>query len=229
MNSRKRLFSFLLALLILLSMSIPAYADASNITGGGGDMGQGTNNNGWAVTGLNGGFLFDGEGLRIYLADRNTGIPITGKPVRDITNYAVATTNIRNGATTYIYNGTVQQMKGTKYDYLYGGKTFSGTSTSLDYGYTLLSAEEKLPQIIPWDESDSTERIEKIRKTFLGKTSQAEMFNLLNVTEDEIRKNGYILMLEPIIYFRYNGNNYALTATECAMLDNWSAVTYFAN
>lgn len=44
----KRLFSFLLAVVLTISLAIPALAADSNIDGGGGGMGQGTSQNSWS-------------------------------------------------------------------------------------------------------------------------------------------------------------------------------------
>ena len=44
----KRLISFLLAVVLTISLAIPALAADSNIDGGGGGMGQGTSQNSWS-------------------------------------------------------------------------------------------------------------------------------------------------------------------------------------
>ena len=79
----KRIFSLLLAIVILLTSSLTAYADYSNITGGSGTTGTGTNDNGWLITNSSGGYTYDAEGIRVYVVNK-AGEPVT-KSI-DLTN-----------------------------------------------------------------------------------------------------------------------------------------------
>lgn len=142
----KRIFSLLLAIVILLTSSLTAYADYSNITGGSGTTGTGTNDNGWLISNSSGGYTYDAEGIRVYVVNK-AGEPVT-KSI-DLTN----TTNLASA----IINGA----GATKFGYLY-----KGTAFALNGDYSPEIPPSRLPQIIPWGEtaSASVTRINAIKE-----------------------------------------------------------------
>ena len=71
-------------------MAQTVFANNPNIDGGGGDLGQGDNANGWVISSLNGINIFDAEGLRVYLVNSSTGAPVSSSI--DITNSNIART-----------------------------------------------------------------------------------------------------------------------------------------
>ena len=123
-----------------------------------------------------------------------------------LTNFNIAETNIRNGGgnTKYEYN----QVDGT---------------LSLKNNYQKVqintSITASLPQIIPWNEGDSTARIDAIKDWFLDKQVESWILGLFGFTTEEMQTGGYMLAIEPIAYFRYEGYDYAMTATEAALFD----------
>lgn len=142
----KRIFSLLLAIVILLTSSFTAYADYSNITGGSGTTGTGTNDNGWLISNSSGGYTYDAEGIRVYVVNK-AGEPVT-KSI-DLTN----TTNLASE----ILNGGGK----AKFDYLYKGSSLVWSRV-----YAALTPPSRLPSIIPWGEtaSASVTRINAIKE-----------------------------------------------------------------
>ena len=193
-----------ISLLVGISILTQAvFAANPNIDGGGGDLGQGTNANGWVVSSPTGGNIFDAEGLRVYLVNSSTGAPVSGSV--DITNSNVARTGVFNGRGK------------TKYEYtnIDGSLNFNTA-----YQYTrVVTSPKTLPHIIPWDESSNVARIDEIKKWFLDMNYADWVFAQLGTNFDEVSAGGYLLGIEPIAYFRYSGQNYAMTATEVALFD----------
>jgi hypothetical protein len=188
--------------IILLAQTAYAAGDP-NIDGGGGSMGQGTTNNGWAVSSSGGGLIYDAEGLRLYLVNASTGVPVSVSI--DITNFNVATNNMRN------FQGA------TKHDYAFVDGTLDLTDT---YNYVrVASPATPLPQIIPWEEGNNAARIGALKDWFLDDSNAGWLFEILGVTEAEMKSGSYIIAMEPIAYFRYQGVDYAMTATEAALFD----------
>jgi hypothetical protein len=194
--------SFLLALTLL--SQVCSADDTANIDGGGGEMGQGTSSNVWAVASQGGGVIYDAEGFRVYLVNSSTGAPVS--TVIDITNSNVAKTGVRNGRGK------------TKYEYTHINSSLSNFNE--DYQYVKVqTSPQKLPQIIPWDEGSSAARIDAIKEWFLTGNYSDWVLAQLGSNIDEVRAGGYLLAIEPIAYFRYNGIDYAMTATEAAIFD----------
>jgi hypothetical protein len=199
-----KIMGFLISLTIL-TQSIFATGDP-NIDGGGGGMGQGTNDNGWAVMSERGRLIFNAEGFRVYLVNSITGVPVSASV--DITNSNVARINVYNG-----------QGK-TKYDYRFVN---SNINISPTYNYVRVNTSPKsLPRIIPWNEGNSDARIEAIKYWFLDETYADWVLAQLGTNIDEVRAGGYLVAIEPIAYFRYQGYNYAMTATEVALTNKLS-------
>lgn len=198
----KNIFFFLTAA-YLLFLTISISADYANIAGGEGGSGTGTNNNGWVVSTPSGGWEYDGEGLRVYLVSSVTGKPVAGKNVIDITN----SNQIPN-------SGIINGGKTTKYDYNKDNKSFADLKS-----YTYTTFNITIPKIIPWQTTNTLTRVQEIKDWFLNKNNKIEILRLLDSNLTEVDANGYYLGIEPIAYFRYNGFNFAMTATECALYD----------
>jgi hypothetical protein len=200
-KAKQKILSLIMGL-ALLAQSV--HADRGNIDGGGGGMGQGTANNGWAVSSTDGRLIFDAEGLRVYLVNSSTGVPVSRSI--DITNSNIVRTNIRNGRGK------------TKHEY----KFVDGSLGNFDTEYRFVrvsTTPQRLPRIIPWNESSNTTRIAAIKEWFLNPYYADWVLFQLGTDISEVRAGGYFLAIEPIAYFRYNGLNYAMTATEAAIYD----------
>lgn len=64
----KRLFSFMLAIVLIVSFALPAFATDSNIDGGGGGMGQGTSGNSWSP---------GRDGVRVTIIRDSDNVPVS--------------------------------------------------------------------------------------------------------------------------------------------------------
>jgi len=188
--------------LMLLSQSVLASGDP-NIDGGGGGMGTGTNTNVWTVRSDSGRAINQGDGLRVYLVNPSTGVPVSASI--DITNSNVARTEMRNGRGK------------TKFEYKYVDSSLSNFDT--EYQYIRVDNSQKLPRIVPSSASNNTARIDAIKDWFLTQNHADWIFGQLGTDIDEVRAGGYLIAIEPIAYFRHNGLHYAMTATEAALFD----------
>lgn len=171
-----------------------------NADGGDGDGGgHGSNNNGWVITGPDG-YIYDADGLRVYIVNATTGARV-GTNAIDITNYDMEESNIWNG------NGK------TKNEYRFIDSTLNTIrfyeKVKIDTGETA-----PLPKIIPWD---GPSYIEEIKEWFLTPSYADWVLGKLGFTYSEMQTGAYKLAFEPILYFRYKGYSYALTATEVAL------------
>jgi hypothetical protein len=92
----RKISTILYIFLTFIILTQSAFADiGTNIDGGGGGLGQGSADNGWAVSGSGGGLHFDADGLRVYVVNSSTGRPVSR--VIDFTNYTIARNNVFNG------------------------------------------------------------------------------------------------------------------------------------
>jgi len=219
---KKRLTRAIAAVLtaIYLFSTFSAYADTP-FSGGSGGTGVGSFDNGWLIDIGGGVGLYDAEGIRVYLAQggrdangKETGSGEIVSKVIDLSNQALPPDIV-------MWNSNGK----TKVDYKYKGAQLGASGWSTKYSYEQLQ-NNKLPAIVGWGEPESVSkiRIEAIKNWFF-KNDDANIKFILNffgVQEDEATDKQWYLMFEPVIYFRYLGNNYALTPTECAVFDKFT-------
>lgn len=70
--------------------------------------------------------------------------------------------------------------------------------------------------------------IEEIKKVLSSETFITDMCNYTgddNINFENFQKGKFKIAYEPVVYFRYDGDNYALTATECGLLDKFLCYT----
>lgn len=241
MMKQKRIIAVLVSLAVMFLFTSSAFADVNFGNDDGSGFKPGTDDNGWAIQTDSGGNVWDGygydlEGLRITIYDAedetkvfNT-LDITGEP----TIAAVS-------GMCYFADATELIPKTTWLSSAYVGNTYSALdSTSIaKYRQTVSSrvkssgyhAEyvESLSSIDIISESN-TSNYEAI-KSFLGDRAFVE--NCLQTIFPRLKYEDFAdgkckIAFEPIAYFRYDGLNWALTATECALLNHYDKVTYSA-
>ena len=196
MKQIKRFLLMILAITALSSvLSISAYAGdgSGNVNGGGGGMGNGTSQNVWH----NG-----DDGVRItVIRTRKSDGTADDTPVStpfDMTNRDesdVLYSFIKKCKLQYSSDGTLEADKGN---------------------YTYSRPENPLPTIIT---GDSSNNIPAIKAYFTDKLIVEYIASIVGVTFDKLTDGDYKLLLEPIAYFTFNGNKYAMTATEAALYD----------
>lgn len=96
--------------------------------------------------------------------------------------------------------------------YKNGGQLSEATS------YTNLTppSDRPLPTIIP---SGGGSNIDAIRNYFTDETVIRDVAAKAGMAYDELTGGDYKLLLEPMAYFKYNGVQYAMSATEAALFD----------
>lgn len=188
----KRIFTFLLSLLLILGICpMSALADtggSGNVDGGGGNMGQGTSQNSW-----NPGM----DGVRVTVVYSETQKPASASI--DLTS---KTPEIK------IHFGKVSKIQ-----YRDGSSISPTTSSYLYYNPAIT-----MPRIISTGSSKAS--IEAIKKYFCDEIIVRYIAELTGISYDDLITGKYKLFLEPIAYFKHNGVMYAMTAHEAALYDN---------
>lgn len=189
----KSLFVILLVFSLLHSITFSIYAAGEgNVDGGGnGSMGEGTHTNQW---------IPGDEGVRVTVVDAETGSTMF-EPI-DLSKKS------HTNQTIYHFE------KECKLTYLCGKKLRKGNGS-----YISMVPDNPLPVIISSNTYGKSDP-QKIKSYFTDNTTLRQIANLLGITFEELVNGQYKLVIEPIIYFTFNGNYYAMTAHEFAMADN---------
>ncbi len=185
----KRLLSLLLVCSLVLSSAAATGGDP-NIEGGGGGVGEG------GVVGDSAWNPGD-DGVRVSVMRGNTAVATF-----DISNILRTRTQwcyVKKNKLTYKNNGgTLDPMPGA------------------NYRNYVPPADIPLPTIIP---DSARNNIEAIRNYFTDERVVHFVADKAGMAYDELINGDYKLLLEPIAYFKYNGVQYAMTATEAALFD----------
>ncbi|MDD3392792.1 MAG: hypothetical protein PHE54_04560, partial [Bacilli bacterium] len=137
------------------------------------------------------------EGIRVYVVDTS------GKLKSDVVDYSNY-----SGLSSYKHGG-----KKTKFDY---------QSSSLSISSSTYKYSDPIKYIPSFIGSSNSSVIYNYFMSMASDTNDqiVELLLDLNFQGDvtAIAENSYYLVVEPIAYFTYNFTNYALTATETALL-----------
>ena len=185
----KRLMPLLLALVLVISAAVPAYATGDgNFDGGGGSMGDGTKTNYWNPG-------MDGVRVSVIHADSQA---VTGT-VFDLTNKVPST-------------GLAHFGKVSKLSYNTGKSIVPKAGN-----YTYINPSQSLPKII--STSSSKASIAAIRSYFTDEQVIRSIAGYAGMDFDTLIGGDYKLVVEPLAYLCYNGQQFAMTATEAALYD----------
>ncbi len=184
-----RLFSLLLVFALLLPLAAHATGGDPNIEGGGGGMGEG------GVVGDSAWNPGD-DGVRVSVMQGTTA-----KITFDMSNVR----RTRTQAYFVIRN---------KLYYKNGGQLVPEFET---YDNLEPPSDRPLPTIIP--SRSGGNNIAAIRSYFTDETVIRDIAAKAGMAYEELIGGDYKLLLEPIAYFKYNGIQYAMTATEAALFD----------
>ena len=185
----KRLLPLLLALVLVISAIVPAYATGDgNFDGGGGGMGNGSKTNYW-----NPGM----DGVRVSIVDVGSH-SVVRTPI-DLTNKVPAANVAHFG-------------KVSKLSYNAG----RGLSVSVS-GYSYRNPSQSLPKIISTGSSKAS--IAAIRSYFTDEQVIRSIAGYAGMDFDTLIGGDYKLVVEPLAYLCYNGQQFAMTATEAALYD----------
>lgn len=194
----------ILAIVLAITfLSITALADY-NGSGAGGGWGSGSGENAW-----NG-----ADGVRVSVVSITDGTDVVA--IQDFTNYNMSAIPFGSGPRSVDYAG----MGYNKFQY----KKMGLSSFKIEYSYSAISPDKPLPEIIGGNPA-------AVRDYFLDKGSLDSLCSSLGITKDILTTGNYFMVIEPIAYFKYDGECFGLTATEAAMfnsylIDNGTFVEY---
>lgn len=188
----KKIICILISAVLLYSIAL---ADGNtNVDGGGsGGMGSGTGGSG-------GSFWNPGnDGVRITVVDSKSGwlvnsIDMSNNPVN-------SATTLHFGKTSKLFYSRISQ------------------TVKKEVGnYTSFIPATQLPIIIS-SSSGGKSDINQIRNYFRSEGALKMISGYIGMDYTEMISGKYKLLIEPIAYFKFNGINYAMTATEAACYD----------
>lgn len=185
----KRILCMLLAMITVLSFCTPVFAAGDPNMDGGG----GRVDDG----GVDGGSYWNvgDDGVRVTIIKESTRASVTS-PV-DFSNVSVPTNIVHFGGKNKL------QIKGN-------------TIAPLLNGYTVLHPDASIPQVVS---SSGGSNIEAVKQYFCAELNLKYIATMTGFDYDKLINGDYVLLIEPILYFRYNGLKFAATATEVALYD----------
>lgn len=181
-----------LIVLILLSMSaFTVYADGnSNVDGGGGSINHGTQANNWPGSSY--------QGVRVTVVDAQSGAVI-GNPI-DFSNKSMS------ALPRQIYHfGAVSKIQYR-----------NGAALTLhDSEYVCYKPTNTMPLVISSNNSKAS--IAAIRRYFCSEGAAAMVAGVMGIDTTELTDGSYKLLIEPVIYLKYNNLFFAMTTTEAGL------------
>jgi len=190
---RYRIASVLLALILCLAIPLTAYAGTDDVGDPNIDSGGGGMGSGSSQS---------------YWSNGNDGVRVT---VVRVSDQAIVATPIdltnKNPASSLTHFGKV-----CKVQYKNGARL-----SPIQGGYVCVKPRQALPRIIP-NNSDGN-NIDAIRSYFTDEQVIRSIAGLAGMDFDILINGQYKLFLEPIAYFKYEGVDVGMTATEAAMYD----------
>lgn len=225
----KRIVTRLAAsILVFAFSSTTAFAGLNLGNDDGTNFKGGTSNNYWGVYTDSGIPLNDTEGLRVTVYDAKTSSKVFN--TIDITGNAniAATSNI-----SYFADGNELIPKTTWLSYV--SSTYNSVSESdmVKFNNCVISrssvgigyAAQYVPELASVDivSVNNTSNLDAIKSILGDKNFLTDLCNLIGggLTYEDIAQGKYKIAFEPVAYFRYNGQNWAMSATECGLLNKY--------
>ena len=215
------------SLLVLTFSSTTAFAGLNLGNDDGTNFKGGTSNNYWGVYTDGGLPLNDTEGLRVTVYNSQTNSKVFN--TIDITGNAniSAASNMQ-----YFSDGSELIAKTTWLSYV--GSTYNSISESdmARFNNTVLSKSQiggyKSQYISELASADivsvnNSSNLAAIKAILGDKNFLTDLCNLIGggLTYEDIAQGKYKIAFEPVAYFRYNGQNWAMSATECGLLNKY--------
>lgn len=153
-----------------------------------------------------GGGMGEGTGDNVWNPG-NDGVRITviNKETQAVVGNSFDRTNITPPAKTYSF------VKRNKLFYMGGGSIVPSTKE-----YQYLNPVVSLPQVIS---SNGTSNIAAVKAYFTDEGRIRAIAEDAGISYETLISGDYTILIEPIAFFKYNGVNYAMTATEAALYD----------
>ena len=234
--TKKQIITRVTAFAILFSFSTThVFADINLGNQDGTGFSSGTSNNYWGIHTDSGTSLNETEGLRVTIYDAETNkkvfntIDISGNSnisaVSDMNYFADG--NELVSKTTWsnyiggIYN-SVSPSDMARFNDIVTSKNCFGSDYKIQY-----VAELSTVDIVS---VNNTSHLEAIKAILGDEQFLTDLCALMGggLTYEDISKGKYKIAFEPVAYFRYNGQNWAMSATECGLLNKYMK-NYFSS
>lgn len=225
----KRIIIRLTSILLLFAFnSTTAFAGMNLGNDDGTNFKGGTSNNYWGVYTDGGVPLNDTEGLRVTIYDAKTNVKVFN--TIDITGNA----NISAAsAMQYFSDGNELISKTTWLNYV--SSTYNSVSETdmAKFNSTVMSRassgggykSQYIPELASVDivSVNNTSNLDAIKSILGDKNFLTDLCNLIGggLKYADISQGKYKIAFEPVAYFRYNGQNWAMSATECGLLNKY--------
>ena len=234
--TKKQIIKRISAFALLFSFSTThVFADLNFGNQDGTGFSSGTSNNYWGVHTDSGTSLYDTEGLRVTIYDAETNskafntIDLSGNAnISAVSNlYYFADGSELISKTTWlnyiggIYN-SVNSTDMTRFNNIVLERSAHGDGYRVNY-----VAELSTVDIVS---VNNTSHLEAIKAILGDEQFLTDLCALMGggLTYDDISKGKYKIAFEPVAYFRYNGQNWAMSATECGLLNKYMK-NYFSS
>lgn len=186
----KKFIVLVLTAVMLFSISICAFAvGEGNIDNGGGGMGSGTSTNKW---------IPGEEGVRVTVVRASDGVQVSQS--FDMTNI-----NLRDSVYTF---GIYSKLR-------YRNGEVSLVLEAADY--TVIRPTISMPRII--SSGSSSASIDEIKRYFCSEYAVQLVANTTGIEYDTLINGQYKILIEPVAYFLFNGNYFAMSAHQAALYD----------
>lgn len=234
--TKKQIIKSITAFALLFSFStthVFARINLGNQDGTG--FSSGTSNNYWGVHTDSGTSLNETEGLRVTIYDAETNkkvfntIDISGNSnisaVSDM-NYFADGNELISKTTWLNYIGgvynSVSPSDMARFNDIVTSKNCFGSDYKIQYVAELSSVD-----IVS---VNNTSHLEAIKAILGDEQFLTDLCALMGggLTYEDISKGKYKIAFEPVAYFRYNGQNWAMSATECGLLNKYMK-NYFSS
>ena len=228
MKLKKAIIRLVALFMLLTFSSATAFAGLNLGNDDGTNFKVGTSNNYWGVYTDSGIPLNDTEGLRVTVYNAKTNdkvfntIDITGNA-----NIAAAS------AVQFFSDGNELISKTTWLSYVsniynsvsdsdmsrFNNAVMSRASSGGGYKSQYISDLSNIDIV----SVNNTSHLEAIKNLLGSKEFLVHLSSLLGggLTYDDIAQGKYKIAFEPVAYFRYNGQNWAMSATECGLLNKY--------
>ena len=227
MKFKKIIIRLTSILLLFAFSSTTAFAGLNLGNDDGTNFKGGTSNNYWGVYTDGGLPLNDTEGLRVTVYNAQTNAKVFN--TIDITGNA----NISAASDMqYFSDGSELIAKTTWLSYV--GSTYNSISESdmARFNNTVLSKSQiggyksqYISELASVDiiSVNNTSHLAEIKAILGDKNFLTDLCDLMGggLTYKDISEGKYKIAFEPVAYFRYNGQNWAMSATECGLLNKY--------
>lgn len=227
MNYKRIIIRIIAVIMLFAFTSTNIFADINLGNQDGTGFQSGTSNNYWGVYTDSGTPLYDTEGLRVTVYDAETNtkvfntIDIAGNPnISAVSNMCYFV----NCGELIPKTSWLNQVGGI-YDSIVESDMikFNNKVTSMmeSSGYNV----QYVPQLASIDivSINNTSHLEQIKDLLSDREFLKALCSLIGcgLTYTDIAAGKYKIAFEPVAYLRYNGQNWALSATECGLLNKY--------